>query len=169
MEGVPANMSRPETDNSGSNLRDSGLQNFIKAILVDKTNLLQVQLFRYLIVGGLAFVVDFTVLFLLVNYFSVNYLVAAGFSFLLGLLANYLLSISWVFNQETKSNVSQSVLIFIITGVVGLGINEIFMYTFTHLVGLQYLLSKVFTVPIVLLWNFLSRRFLLNKSKHDRE
>ncbi len=161
-------MCRPETDNSALNTRNSGLGNFIKEILVDKTNLLRVQLFRYLIVGGLAFVVDFTVLFLLVNCFSVNYLVAAGTSFLLGLLANYLLSISWVFNQETKTNVSQFVLIFVITGVVGLGLNEIFMYTFTHLIGLQYLLSKIFSVPIVLLWNFLSRRFLLNRSKHAR-
>jgi putative flippase GtrA len=162
-------MCRPETDNSSSNLSDSGLHKFIKEILVEKTNLLQVQLFRYLIVGGLAFVVDFIVLFLLVNYLSVNYLVAAGISFLLGLLANYLLSISWVFNQEAKSSISQSVLIFVVTGVVGLGINEVFMYTFTHLVGLQYLLSKIFTVPIVLLWNFLSRRYLLNRSEHDRE
>ena len=162
-------MCRPETDNSASNLSDSGLHKFIKEILVEKTNLLQVQLFRYLIVGGLAFVVDFIVLFLLVNYLSVNYLVAAGISFLLGLLANYLLSISWVFNQEAKSSISQSVLIFVITGVVGLGINEVFMFTFTHLVGLQYLLSKIFTVPIVLLWNFLSRRYLLNRSEHARE
>ena len=162
-------MCRPETDNSASNLSDSGLKKFIKAILVEKTNLLQVQLFRYLIVGGLAFVVDFIVLLLLVNYLSVNYLVAAGISFLLGLLANYLLSISWVFNQEAKSSISQSVLIFVITGVVGLGINEVFMFTFTHLVGLQYLLSKIFTVPIVLLWNFLSRRYLLNRSEHARE
>jgi len=127
---------------------------------------LHIQLLRYLIVGGIAFIVDFSVLYLLVSFLGFNYLFAAAISFITGLVVNYLLSISWVFNRSPESVLSFSFLIFLITGLVGLGLNEILMFLFTHIIGLDYLFSKIITVPIVLFWNFVSRKYLVNRSKH---
>jgi len=47
------------------------------------------QFAQYVLVGGLAFVVDFTALFVLTDYFGLHYLVSASLAFLLGLITNY--------------------------------------------------------------------------------
>ena len=127
---------------------------------------LYIQLLRYLIVGGIAFIVDFSILYLLVNFLGHNYLIAAAISFMTGLFVNYLLSISWVFNRTPESVLSSSFLIFLVTGLVGLGLNEVLMFLFTHIIGLDYLYSKIIAVPIVLLWNFISRKYLVNRRGH---
>lgn len=127
---------------------------------------LYIQLLRYLVVGGIAFIVDFSILYLLVNFLGINYLIAAAISFITGLFVNYLLSISWVFNRSPESVLSSSFLIFLVTGLVGLGLNEVLMFLFTHVIGLDYLYSKIIAVPVVLFWNFISRKYLVNRSGH---
>lgn len=138
-------------------------------VFQSQTDSLFFQLLRYAVVGGIAFLVDFGLLFILVKYLSIHYLIAAGISFVCGIAVNYLLSISWVFNQDPNRLRDQNLLIFLITGLIGLGLNELLMYIFTHHIGLVYLLSKVIAVPLVLLWNFFSRKFLLNRNEYAKK
>ena len=63
-----------------------------------------IQLFRYGFVGGLAFLVDYGTMVLLTEFAGMHYLLAATISFILGLITNYLLSITWVFNQHKLNN-----------------------------------------------------------------
>jgi len=129
-----------------------------------KTNSNSLQLLRYIFVGGIAFVFDFLFLFFFTEFTKLGYLISAGLSFLIGLVVNYALSISWIFNKEKftwDSLVGHDFVIFIITGLIGLGLNGILMFTLTDLIVLNYLVSKLITVPIVLFWNFLSRKYLL--------
>lgn len=134
-----------------------------------KTDSLLYQLLRYAMVGGIAFAVDFGLLFLLVNFLSVHYLIAAGISFISGLAVNYLLSISWVFNKDRNQLKSRNMVIFLFTGLIGLGLNELLMYIFTHHIGFVYLISKMITVPLVLLWNFFSRKYLLDRNDYAKK
>ena len=62
------------------------------------------QLFRYTLVGGLAFVVDFGTLALLTERLGIHYLHAAAISFVLGLSINYGLSVFWVFDKHRLDN-----------------------------------------------------------------
>jgi putative flippase GtrA len=72
----------------------------IKRVLVVSTNSIVIQLVRYTIVGGLAFIVDFASLFALTEFFSVHYLISAAIAFLLGITTNYVLSLTWVFTKR---------------------------------------------------------------------
>lgn len=58
------------------------------------------QFFRYIFVGGTAFIVDFFFLYLFVNYFNIYYLIAAAIAFLIAVFVNYFMSTKWVFNQD---------------------------------------------------------------------
>jgi putative flippase GtrA len=147
----------------------SRIEYLFSEVFQAKTDSLLFQLLRYVVVGGVAFVVDFGLLFLLVNFLSVHYLIAAGISFISGLAVNYLLSISWVFNKDPNQLKSRNLFIFLITGLMGLGLNELLMYIFTHHIGFVYLISKVVTVPLVLLWNFFSRKYLLNRNGYAKK
>lgn len=120
-----------------------------------------VQLRRYTFVGGIAFLIDFGFLFLFTECLNFYYLISAGIAFLLGLTTNYVLSISWVFNRRSINNKYIEFLIFGVIGIVGLFLNEIFIWIFTELIYLHYLLSKIFTTFFVYIWNFFARKYIL--------
>ncbi|MDP3066192.1 MAG: GtrA family protein, partial [Methanobacteriaceae archaeon] len=79
--------------------------NSLDKLLKDGTDNTSIQLFRYVFVGGVAFLVDFGSLYLLTEFFGIYYLTSAAIAFLLGLITNYILSISWVFNKRTLNNI----------------------------------------------------------------
>ncbi len=132
-----------------------------KILFVEKTESTIIQLFRYTFVGGLAFIVDFGTLFVLTEYFALHYLISAAIAFILGLLTNYFLSVNWVFSKRKIGNVRIEFLLFTIIGLIGLGFNELFLWVFTDLLSVYYLLSKIITAVFVYLWNFLARKYIL--------
>ncbi|MGZ7208888.1 MAG: GtrA family protein [Methanobacterium sp.] len=140
-----------------SDTRESSLDKLIK----NQTDSTHIQFFRYIFVGGAAFIVDFCSLYILTSTFSVYYLYSAAIAFTLGLIANYLLSISWVFNKRTLDNIWSEFIIFTSIGIIGLVLNELIIWFFTDYVGLFYLLSKIIAAALILFWNFFARKFTL--------
>lgn len=137
------------------------MKSFLRALLMGSTNSTLVQLFRYTFVGGTAFVFDFGGLYLLTEHAGLHYQLSAALSFLLGLSVNYVLSVLWVFNRRTLRSRWAEFGIFALVGIVGLGLNALFMWLFTDVAGLYYLLSKVGSTVLVFLWNFFARKVSL--------
>jgi putative flippase GtrA len=133
----------------------------IEQLLKEKTNNTWIQLFRYTFVGGFAFVFDFSLLYLLTEYFNIYYLVSAAAAFLLGLAINYLLSVIWIFEKRTIKSKYVEFIIFTLIGIVGLALNEFIIWFFTETVHTHYLYSKLISTVFVYLWNFFIRKFTL--------
>ena len=100
-----------------------GFMNKIKAFL---TRDRLMEIFRFVINGGLSFVVDFGLLYLLTDIFHVNYLLSAGISFTASVIFYYILCVKWVFKGAEEQD-AKSKLIFVGSSVIGLGLNEILM------------------------------------------
>lgn len=132
-----------------------------KKLLKDETNKTLIQMFRYLFVGGAAFIVDFISLFILTDFFGIYYLISAAIAFILGLIANYFLSIGWVFNKRKLSKRHIEFGVFALIGIVGLGLNEVFIWFLTEDLQIYYLMSKIFAAVIILFWNFFARKYVL--------
>jgi len=75
-----------------------------EALLKNPTDNTGIQLVRYTLVGGVAFLVDFGLLFMLTEYAGMHYLAAAAVAFLGGLTTNYALSVSWVFSRRSMGS-----------------------------------------------------------------
>lgn len=130
-------------------------------ILKGKTDNMYYQIIRYTLVGGFAFIADFSILFILTEYVGLHYLLSAAISFTLGLTINYILSIFWVFERRAVNSKFWEFFIFAIIGLIGLGFNEFFMWILTDVVFLHYLVSKMITTFIVYFWNFFARKIML--------
>ena len=140
----------------------------IQTAFSGKTNNTYLQLFRYTFVGGFAFLIDFGTLFALTEYLHLHYLVSAAISFILGLIINYFLSVKWVFNNRIIENRFLEFLFFALIGLIGLGLNELFLWVLTDLLLIYYLLSKIITTFIVYFWNFFARKIMLfNKQANE--
>ena len=131
------------------------------SILKYKTNDTFTQFLRYALVGGVAFVVDFISLNVLTEYMGVYYLHSAALAFLLGLTTNYVLSVLWVFQKRTFQNRVVEYGIFGLLGLLGLGLNQLLMYSLTEHAELDYRFSKVIATGLVFMWNFGSRKLIL--------
>ena len=127
-----------------------------------------VQLFRYVWVGGFAFIVDFGSLYLLREYVGINYLLSAAIAFILGLVANYLLSTLWVFPASRLNDKTAEFTIFAYIGLVGLLFNEVIMYLCCEVFKIHYMISKLCSTGIVFFWNFFARKIILfTKTKNN--
>lgn len=132
----------------------------INKLFRERTDNLYLQFFRYIFVGGTAFVVDFFFLYFFSDICGIYYLISAILSFIISVLVNYLMSTKWVFNQDNIENKVLEFNLFIIISTIGLGFTEVLLYFFTDILGLYYLISKIISAIIVLFWNFLARRYL---------
>lgn len=113
-------------------------------------------------VGGCAFVADWFTLFLL-GLVSVHYLLAAPVGFVVGLLVNFLLAKLIVFKEDAKVDKKTEFIIYTLIGVVGLLFTEGLMFVFTEWLKFHPLISKVFAAGIVLIWNYVAKKFILYK------
>lgn len=138
-----------------------------------------IQFFRYVFVGGLAFVVDYGTLALSVEVFGMNDKLAAVLAFILGLAVNYILSTLWIFKSSKIDNRLAEFAAFALIGVIGLGINVAIIVFFDEVVAplkpigfipedKYYLIGKLVSTVIVFIWNFAARKFIIFNKKTEK-
>jgi putative flippase GtrA len=139
------------------------IKELLLTLLKHKTQNTYIQFIRYGAVGTVGFIIDFAVLFALTEWINFHYLVSSALSFSVALSATYFLSVAWVFHESKLHNKMHEFWIFLLIGIIGLIINQIFMWTFTEHIGFHYLLSKTVSAILLYGWNFFARKKILFK------
>ena len=120
------------------------------------------QLMKFGVVGIVATVIDFVVLTILTETFSVHYLTSAAIGFIVSTLFNYIASMRYVFNSRFgRHEKRKELIIFILLSLVGLGLNQFFMWLFVEFFSIFYIFSKVLATVLVMAWNFVSRKIFI--------
>lgn len=125
-----------------------------------KKNELSIQIFRFIIVGVIATLIDWFIYFILCHFANFNPLIANIISFTISVLYNYWASCKYVFDVNKSKNKLTG---FIVLALIGLGINELLLFIFITNLGWNYMLVKVFATIIVMIFNFISRKIYLEK------
>ena len=120
------------------------------------------QLFRFGIIGIVCFLLDYIVMIILTERCGLNYLLSAGISFSISVIANYILSMQFVFVSKKDLKKTTEFTVFIFLSVIGLGINELLMWCAVEWLGLFYMFAKIIVTGIVMVYNFVSRKLLLD-------
>ena len=138
---------------------------------------LMLQIMRFAVVGGLAFIVDFGLLLFLTEGVGLNYLVSATISFIASVLFNYVLSIMWVFTNQkptapqskakSKAYATFKAVLFFALSTMGLFINNGIMWAFVELLGLSYIIGKLVATAVVMVFNFITRKILIEGWKRN--
>ena len=133
----------------------------------DKIKNLIKQILKFGVVGGLAFVIDYSILILLTEVFDINYLLSSAISFTCSVIFNYILSIKWVFLANHDHKKSTEFVVFIVLSVIGLGINELIMFVAVDLLKINYMIAKIGATAVVMVYNFITRKLFLEKKEKD--
>jgi putative flippase GtrA len=132
----------------------------IREILLHKTDRSLFQLIRYGFVVVIAAPIDLGGYIILKSDFHIFYVVAATLSFTISLFVNYLISIRWVWTNHNGRQRHIDAIIFAIIGLIGLGLTDLVIWTFTGLGHLNYILSKLIAFVVVFFWSFGARHYL---------
>lgn len=143
---------------------------------IDVKRLLE-QIIKFGIVGVIAFIIDFGLYTLLVHLHW-NAVLAGALSFCISLIFNYLASMRFVFVHRPDMARWMEFLIFLVSSVIGLGINELIIWLGTEVIltpsagqnnhttyTIYAIGSKLVATVIVMVWNFIIRKWLLDAPK----
>lgn len=115
------------------------------------------EIVRFCFVGGVSFLMDYSLLFVFTEFAGIYYLYSSAISFSITVVFNYWLCVIYVFKGAKKQTTRQAT-IFLVTGVMGLGLNQLCMWLFVAVAGLHYMLAKIFATAIVTIWNYITKR-----------
>ena len=131
------------------------------------------EVIRFALTGGICFLVELAVLILLKGQLGIDTLIATPIAFLVSVILNYILCVIWVF-RGTKNQGAGAKAGFLITSLIGLGLNELLMLLFRWMLGEEsvilslggkdikmYVLNKCLATLIVMIWNYFSKRAVL--------
>lgn len=131
------------------------------------------EIFRFGIVGGIAFLVD-TGVFLFMNRVGFGQpaleplilptAISTAAGFVVGLLTNYLLSRVFVFTspeQKENGKGKRAFFLFTVVSVIGFIMTEVLLLLFSRVI--DDIWAKIFSTCIVMIWNYLSRKILIFK------
>lgn len=120
------------------------------------------QILRFGVVGGIAFVIDYSILYILTEFGGINSLISAAIAFTISVIFNYIASIKWVFDVNKKQT-KKDVIIFFGLSIIGLGINELIIYIGNN-INVHYMISKLASTVIVMIYNFITRKIFIEKN-----
>jgi putative flippase GtrA len=136
------------------------------------------EIIRFLIVGGLATIIDFlitgiTIYFISPSSYDNNFLniiggghdvwtnvLGTGLGFIAGLLFNYFLSIIFVFvdGNTTYAKTKKGFIVFSLLSAVGFLIHTFGMWLFNGVLGVNLWIVKIVLTIVVLVFNYWTRK-----------
>ena len=135
------------------------------------------EIIRFAISGGVCFLIEFALLVLLRDTCGLDTLVATPIAFTVSVIVNYLFCVKWVFPDAGKQG-NKARIAFFISSIMGLFLNEGLMWLFRILFGedtvvmtvfgftiTMYMVNKVLATLIVMVWNYITKRYILKKLK----
>ena len=145
------------------------------------------QMLKFGVVGFVCFFIDYIIGLITLNVvmaigvfgddsFSMGSQIGSALGFTVSVIVNYILSFKFVFERKEDMNRKAEFIIFVILSVIGLGLNQLIIWVctvpiYSNIVWIQklfgynlaYTAAKVIATAIVMVYNFISRKLVLER------
>ncbi|MDP4291379.1 MAG: GtrA family protein [Bacteroidota bacterium] len=122
------------------------------------------QLILYGIIGGFCASLDFFIFYSLTTYLDVYYLIANVISVSAGITISFLLNRKY--NFKVKDNALRRFMTFASIGLGGLLLSSVLLYFFFEILSLEKFLSKILSIILVVLLQFLLNKYITFKKSN---
>lgn len=120
-----------------------------------------VQLLRYIFAAGLLFSIDIILFYLLADTLNLNYIAVNSCIFILGSIANYVLSYKWVFLEGNINSHFRNIKVLLLVIFFSLLLSNIQLYAYIEILDIEKLDAKLLSSVIVFAWNFMARKYFV--------
>lgn len=119
------------------------------------------SLFKFAIVGGIGFLINTFILYILTDKFNLFYALSAIVSIQSAVIVQFLLNNSWTFHNNNKLSLFKKFIKYESVNIFGTFLNYIILIFLTEIFGIYYLLSNLISVFVVFLFNYYnSKKFV---------
>lgn len=115
------------------------------------------KFFKFVIVGFSGLIVDFSITFLLKEKLKIHRYISNSAGFTVAASSNYLFNRLWTF-QSNNPRVLQEFGTFFVISLIGLIINNLFLYLFEK--KSKFYFAKFLAIMVTSLWNFSANYYL---------
>ena len=125
---------------------------------------LSTQILSFLVVGGLSTLIDFAIVYGLNGILGWHYQLAVLIAFVLATIFNYWASMRFTFESKfSPEQKHQEFLLFLVLSILGLALTAGLMWVAVDAMHWPVMPAKVAVTAIVMVFNFLTRKLLLEK------
>lgn len=120
-----------------------------------------VQIFKFVIVGGIATLIDWAIYYVLYNYLHIEPLIGNIISFSISVIYNYTASVRWVFDVNKEKSKMRMFIEFMIFSILGLLLTELLLFIGIKGLNMHAMFVKIIATAIVMVFNFITRKIFL--------
>jgi putative flippase GtrA len=136
-----------------------------KSIFENILKLLKAEFTKFVFVGGISAIIEFSLLILFVEKLAIDYLFGNVFAFALTNIVTYILTKRFVFNGTQSANKAQEAGLFFLCLLGGLVVNQIVLWAVVEFTSIDYRIAKVIAIAITVIWNFFTRKHLVFRNR----
>ena len=136
-----------------------------KSIFENILKLLKAEFTKFVFVGGISAIIEFSLLILFVEKLAIDYLFGNVFAFALTNIVTYILTKRFVFNGTQSVNKAQEAGLFFLCLLGGLVVNQIVLWAVVEFTSIDYRIAKVIAIAITIIWNFFTRKHLVFRNR----
>ena len=118
--------------------------------------------FLYLIVGGIATIVEWIIFYILNSLFYLHYIPSTIIAYIISTFSNWAAGRLLVFKRSEKGFVAEIFSIYA-ASIIGLLLNLAIMWVIIDFVNANSMIAKIVATILVFLWNYIVRKTIMYK------
>lgn len=123
------------------------------------TETIIIKLLKFMLIGVGGTIIDFGITYLLIEKAKINKYLANSVGFMFAATSNYIFNRTWAF-ESRDPNVLDQYMIFTSISLIGLGLLNLIIWILHEKFRINFYVSKVIALLIVLIWTFSAHYFI---------
>jgi len=137
------------------------LEEIGKKLLSERSKNHKIEFIQSSAIGIAATCVEVLMIFIFTEYLKIKPVHSAALSYVVYSTIVYIISVKFIFHHRIYKNIFVEYLIFFVVGIIGMFLYTFFITIFINQLHLHYLLASIISGPLVYVWNFFSRKYIL--------
>lgn len=125
------------------------------------------KIVRFCVSGGLSAIFGFMMLYGFTEYIGIWYLLSSIMSFIISDIFSFLIKKFWVFEEKDIKEAKLQIFLYLLLSILYLMTNTIFLFIFVEYLHIQYIISQVIVIFILLAPSYIlsQRIFIVQKTQ----
>ena len=120
---------------------------------------LKIEFGKFTAVGAVNFFLTFAIFTIMLNFFSVGYLLSLAAAWIFSIAFSFSLNYSWVFRSENKVEIKSSFVRFFLASALSIAMNMLMLKYLVEFVNIEPLYAQMLLTPFVIIFNFITAKF----------